>query len=152
MNYSGKRLRILLDSTYLLPMLGVDVNDIRDVIVGLKKLYDEGKATYYYSPYSLLEILGKISKSTYNEHRLRLGLTAIEEKFTKILPTINGYIKALKLKTKGFRDLIDLLLYTTAETNSILFLTRDKELVDFLLEHGENTSIILLEEQVHEIL
>ncbi len=152
MNYSGKRLRILLDSTYLLPILGVDVNDIRDVIIDLKKLYDKGKATYYYSPYSLLEILGKISKTTYNEHRLKLGLTAIEEKFTKILPTINGYIKALKLKTKGFRDLIDLLLYTTAETNSILFLTRDKELVDFLLEHGENTSIILLEEQVHEIL
>ncbi len=152
MNYSERRLRILLDSTYLLPMLGVDVNDIRDVIVGLKRLYDEGKATYYYSPYSLLEILGKISKSTYNEHRLKLGLTAIEEKFTKILPTINGYIKALKLKTRGFRDLIDLLLYTTAETNSILFLTRDKELVDFLLEQGENTSIILLEEQVHEIL
>ena len=152
MNYSGKRLRILLDSTYLLPILGVDVDDIRDVIVDLKKLYDEGKAVYYYSPYSLLEILGKISKSAYNEHRLKLGLTAIEEKFTKILPTIYGYIKALKLKTKGFRDLIDLLLYTTAKTNSVLFLTRDKELVDFLLEHGEDTSIILLEEQVHEIL
>jgi len=48
---------------------------------------------------------------------------------------------------KGFRDIIDLLLYTTSLTNNILFLTRDIELIKFLEDNGEDTSTILPEEK-----
>ena len=35
MNYSGK-IRILLDTTYILPIVGIDVEDIEKIIVLLK--------------------------------------------------------------------------------------------------------------------
>jgi len=51
------------------------------------------------------------------------------------------------LRRKGFRDIIDLLLYTTSLTNNISFLTRDIELIKFLEDNGEDTSTILPEEK-----
>ena len=51
------------------------------------------------------------------------------------------------MRRKGFRDIIDLLLYTTSLTNNILFLTRDIELIKFLEDIGEDTSTVLPEEK-----
>jgi len=76
----------------------------------------------------------------------RLGLLLVEEDFGQAHPTLEGYLKALELRRRGFPDLIDLLLYTTALSNGILFLTRDKHLHEFLSEEGEETGAILLEE------
>ncbi len=149
-SYSNKKLRILLDSTYLLPILGVDVEEIEKTLVVLKNLKVKQEAKYYYSPYSLLEILGKISRTKYDRDRLRLGLVALQENFESALPTIDGYIKALEYRARGFKDLIDLLLYFTAQSNNILFLTRDEELVEFLSIQNEDLSIILLENELLE--
>lgn len=44
---SSEKLRLLLDSTYLLPILGVEVEGIRNTLILLKKLRDEGKTEYY---------------------------------------------------------------------------------------------------------
>ena len=68
----------------------------------------------------------------YDEKRVHLGLISIGETFELIYPTIEGYIKALKLRSKGYKDLIDLLLYTTSMSRRLLFLTRDYELLEFL--------------------
>lgn len=55
-------------------------------------------------------------------------------------------MKALDLKKEGFKDFIDLLLYTTSLTRNLLFLTRDTALIDFLKDLGEETKSILYEE------
>lgn len=73
------------------------------------------------------------------------GLKVVYDEFIQVHPTIEGYIKALGLRSKGFRDLIDLLLYTTSLTRNLLFLTRDKALINFLQEQGESTEIIIYE-------
>ena len=59
-------------------------------------------------------------------------------------------MKALELRRRGFRDLIDLLLYATALTNGVLFLTRDAQLLRFLAEEGEDVCVVLLEEEFLE--
>jgi len=41
MSFSGK-VRILLDSIYLLPIIGVDIEGVGDVMLILTKLRDEG--------------------------------------------------------------------------------------------------------------
>ena len=151
MNSSAKN-RILLDSTYLLPMLGVKVRGTEDTLRKLKRLRDDKKAAFYYTPFSLLEVLGKISKTRYNASLVAMGLTAINEEFQLATPTLEGYLKALHLKSMGFKDLIDLLLYTTALTNNLLFLTRDERLIDFLKLHGQDTSPILREDELGELL
>lgn len=144
---SSNRLKLLLDSTYLLPILGVEVEGAGKVLGIPKKLREQGKAEYYYTPFSLLEILGKLSKISYDKERVARGLVSIEESFRIACPTADGYLKALELKAKGFKDLIDLLLYTTALTRKLLLISRDSQLIVFLEEHDEDTSCIVYEEE-----
>lgn len=147
---SSARLEILLDSTYILPIVGVEVKGIRDVLVVLRKLKKERKATFYYTTFNMVEILGKVAKYKYNYDIVYTGLSVIQEEFKLTYPTVKGYLKALKLKQEGFKDLIDLLLYTTSLTRNLLFLTRDNALVDFLESVGENLENILYEEEFLE--
>ncbi len=146
MNFSGK-VRILLDSTYLLPIVGVDVEGVGDVMLILKKLRDEGVAEYYYTQYNVLEILGKLGRINFDMERVTAGLLAIKEEFKQVNPSVKGWLKALELRSRGFRDLIDLLLYSTSLTHNINFLTRDKQLINFLRKCGEDISIIMYEEE-----
>lgn len=140
---SSKMLKLLLDSTYLLPIIGIQVEDIENALILLKKLRDEDKAEYYYTPFNLFEIIGRLSKLRYDPERVATGLMAIEEEFKLIQPTREGYLKVLALRAKGYRDLIDLLLYTTSQTTNITFLTRDYTLINFLNKHNEDISNIL---------
>jgi hypothetical protein len=71
----------------------------------------------------------------------------VEEEFVPADPTPRGYVKALELKRRGVRDLVDLLLYATALSRGLLLLTRDAQLLSFLADEREDTSIILLEEE-----
>ena len=107
---SSRTLKLLLDSTYLLPIVGVEVKDIENTLILLKKLRDKEEAEYYYTPFNLFEIVGKLSRLNYDINRVAIGLTAIEEEFKLIQPTHQGYLKALTLRAKGYRDLIDLSL------------------------------------------
>ena len=42
-----------------------------------------------------------------------MGINSIMESFQQAYPKPQSYMKALRLKSMGFNDLIDLLLYTT---------------------------------------
>jgi len=135
-----------LDTTYLLPIIGVYVDNAEKPLSILEKLYRSGAVEIFYTPFSLLEIVGKLSKLKYDKRRVEIGLKAIRSRFKMVTPTTRGYVKALELRRKGFRDLIDLLLYTTSKTRGLLLLTRDAALVEFLKTVGEDTSNIVLEE------
>jgi len=147
---SSRKLKLLLDSTYLLPIVGVEVEGIEEALILLKRLRDEEKAEYYYTPFNLFEIIGKLSRLNYDVNRVTIGLTAIEEEFKLIQPTRQAYLKALTLRAKGYRDLIDLLLYATSQTSDIIFLTRDYTLIKFLKENHEDISKILDEKKFLE--
>jgi len=145
MSFSNK---ILLDSIYLLPIVGVDVEGIGEIMSILKMLRERRGIEYYYTSFNILEIIGKLGKTRYDEERIYIGLSSIKEEFNLIHPTIKSYIKALKLKATGFKDLIDLLLYTTSLTNNIPLLTRDIHLIEFLKEHGETIDNIIYEKEL----
>ena len=151
MSYSP--LEILLDTTYLLPILGVDIPGIGEVLEAVEKLHEQDKAILFYSPFSLLEAIGKIAKMPHDVDRVRDGLSAIIESgvFRMALPSLDGYVGALIGRAKGFRDLIDLLLYMTARDNGIRFLTRDEKLIEFIKSVGEDTSVFLSEEELKSI-
>jgi len=140
------RLGLLLDTTYILPVLGVEVEGVERVLEALQRLRRRREVEIYYSCYSILEALWKLAKLGYDLEVVRRGLSLVEEDFSQAHPTLEGYLKALELRRRGFPDIIDLLLYATALSNGILFLTRDKHLHEFLSEEGEETSAILLEE------
>ncbi|MGC9137291.1 PIN domain-containing protein [Caldivirga sp.] len=135
-------MEILLDTTFLLPIVGVRVREVEEIMEKLWIKYRRGEVKVYYTDLNMLEIAWKLSKTSYNPV-IREGLLSIERNFTKIPLRHSSLLKALELKRKGFNDLIDLLLYTTAQDNDLMFLTLDRTLVNFLRSIGENVDIVL---------
>ncbi|MGC9178897.1 MAG: PIN domain-containing protein [Vulcanisaeta sp.] len=88
-----------------------------------------------------------LSRIDYDEDIVMRGLKIINDEFILTEPTIDGYIKALRLKHRGFNDLIDLLLYATAITGNLKLLTRDKSLIQFLIREGEPVNNVIPEEE-----
>lgn len=84
MNFSGK-LKVLLDSTYLLPIVGVEVEGIIDALLTLKKLRKLGILEVYYTYFNIIEILGKVSKLRYNSKIIYRGLSLVEEEFKLVV-------------------------------------------------------------------
>jgi len=130
--------------------MGIEIEGIERALSVLRKLRRERRARFYYTEFNILEILGKISKVEYDRNIVATGLSLVKEEFELIHPTVEGYMKALSLRRKGFKDLIDLLLYTTSLTHNLLFLTRDIILFNFLKNLGEEIGNILLEKDLIE--
>jgi len=147
-------LKVLLDTTYLLPILGVEIPDVGEVMEILRALYSEGRALLFYSPFSLLEAIGKIARMPHDPDRVRIGISAITESgvFEVALPSPGGYVEALRARARGFRDLIDFLLYVTARDNGLKFLTRDEELVGFVRDTGGDVSVFLNEDALRNFV
>ena len=146
-----EELKLLLDTTYLLPVVGISVENVDRVLKVLRTLYSQQRVALFYSPFSLLEIVGKLSKMSFDRKIVSLGLRSIREFFRPVQPTVMGYIKALDLRSRGFRDLIDLLLYATALSRGLTLLTRDESLVEFIESVGEDRSCIMLEKEFLEL-
>jgi len=138
---------MLLDTTYLLSIVGIEVKEVEKPLSILERMYRSGEVEIYYTPFSILEVIGKLSRMEYERRRVEIGLRSIRARFKVIYPTVAGYMKALELRRRGFRDLIDLLLYTTAKTRKLNFLTRDRELINFLNGAGEDTANVIFEEE-----
>ncbi len=150
MSSSGERIRLLLDTTYLLPIVGVWVEGVEEALLVLEKLYRSKRLEAFYTPFNLLEMIAKLSKMEVDARRVKLGLRSIRESFRVTHPTPSGYLLALQLRRRGFRDLIDLLLYATARSRGLRLLTRDKSLVSFLEKNGEDLKHVMLEEELVE--
>ena len=141
--------KVLLDSTYLLPIFGVAVKGIERVLEVLESLHRSRAIKIYYTCFNILEIISKISKMQYSVRMVEMGINSVMESFQQAYPKPQSYMKALRLKSMGFNDLIDLLLYTTSVDNSLKMLTRDKDLLEFLRKSGEGeaeTTIVMEEE------
>jgi predicted nucleic acid-binding protein len=137
-------MKVLLDTTFMLPMVGVSVKGIAsEVLNKLWQLRRSGEVELFYTEFNLLEILWVLSKLNYELPIVERGLKSIEKNMVKTQPKYSSLLKALELRKKGFHDVIDLLLYLTAKDNELLFLTYDAELKRFLEGVGEDVSIII---------
>ncbi|ABM80588.1 hypothetical protein Hbut_0734 [Hyperthermus butylicus DSM 5456] len=139
--------RVLLDTSYILPTLGVDVEGVKPVLERLKLLRSRGRVELYYSDFSLLEALAKAVKLGVPEHVVEQGITAIAAGYARADPDIRAWLLAARLRRDGLRDLIDALIYATAFTKGLHLLTRDVKLLEFLEKHGYPTNTILIESQ-----
>ena len=132
-------LRVLLDTSFLLPSLGVEVG--REVAKGLKNL-DEKEAEIYYSRYSVLESLwvvaGLLKNGEFDEKRFSLGLRSITDggRYRLLEEGAHAYSEGLRLYRLGHRDMIDNILYASSISHGLRFLTLDKELKNFIEDIG----------------
>ena len=137
---------ILLDSTFVLPTFGVEVEDIDDD--DLKTLKDSSKKVGLYCSYvSFVEILGKLARNSTesNFEAIDLAIRSLLESGTYgwVNPSAKAIALAFELRTKGHRDNIDNILYSTALDAGMRFLSMDEELKDFLSRKGYNTKIMI---------
>jgi len=131
--------RVLLDTSFILPTLGIDVGE--EILEGLRRLV-EVKAEIYYSPLSVLEALWVAARlcknAAFDEDRFKLGLKSIVEsgRYTKIPEKAEVFSEALRLRMLGHMDIIDNILYASSVTFNLKFLSLDTELKRFIQDRG----------------
>ena len=141
---SSTALKVLLDSTYLLPSFGIEVEGLQNEhIIQLREAVIKGKIRFYCLTVVWVEVIGKVFRES---QRLKLDLEEILDIAIKSLlesgfyewiqPTSEAVKLAFKLRKLGHRDNIDNLLYATSITNNMIFLTMDENFKNFLLKEG----------------
>jgi len=138
-------LKVLLDTTFILPTLGIDVGE--EALKGLKKLADV-KAEIYCSRFSILETLwiaARLSRDTnFNAESFRLGLRSVLEsgRYMKAEEDSEIFNEALRLYVMGHKDMIDNTLYATSTHLNLKLLTLDTQLKEFIKNKRLNDTLI----------
>ncbi|OYT26549.1 MAG: hypothetical protein B6V02_01470 [Thermoprotei archaeon ex4572_64] len=134
------RLKILVDTSFLLPALGIDVED--EVLECIKYFH---KVDVHYTELSLLEAFWKILKIiSMNDMDIVIeGLNAIRITYKLVIIPSTAYISAFKLYREGHKDFIDNLLYSTSRELNLKFLTIDYDFINFLRSRKYLTDNVL---------
>lgn len=138
-------LRVLLDTSFILPSLGIDVGE--EVSKGLKGIADI-KAEIYYSHFSILESLWVAARpstsATFNAESFNLGLRSIIEgdRYMKVEEDSKTFNDALKLYMLGHKDMIDNILYANSIRLNIKLLTLDNRLKEFIQQSRLKDTLI----------
>ena len=145
-------LKVLLDSTYLLPTFGIEVEGLLDEhLARLREIAVKGRVRFYCLTVAWIEVIGKVCRES---QRLKIDLgeetinTAIKSLLTSgfyewIQPSSNAVKLAFKLRMLGHKDIIDNLLYATSVVNDMVFLTMDEDLENFLMKRGFKTDNLM---------
>jgi predicted nucleic acid-binding protein len=136
-------LRVLLDTSFLLPSFGVDVGEeVYECLEFISARRDRVRVCY--SPYSLLEAVLVLLREV-RQGRLRLGdaVEIIKEGAANVIYGLEAseiapeaFSLAIELYDMGLRDIFDALLYSTAATSGMTFLTLDRGLAEFVEKRG----------------
>lgn len=142
--------RILLDTSFLLPILGFETS--RRVMNAFHRL---GSYELYYNDISILEALWKIVKVIEGRKdqvsRIVEGLRAVRD--TMKYAPIDGEAaaNALYMYNLGHRDVIDNLLYSISLSGRLKLLTIDEELAEFVEKHNLPRDPIITPEQLDRL-
>jgi len=123
-------MKVLLDTSLLLPTLGIEVEKADKI---LKRLRDH---ELYYSDFSILECLWVVNslkkKGKFDYDSFESGIKSILECYAKADINAEIVLKAFEIYEMGHKDIIDCLLYSTALHNNMKFASLDDELKKFV--------------------
>jgi hypothetical protein len=131
---------ILLDTSFLLPTLGFNV-DNQLVYDALKKIADS-TIDVHYSDINLLECswqaASAIKRNEFDAGTYRTGLRSIakSERYRIVRITNEAYVNAVHLYELGNQDMMDNLLYSIAYSFQMRFLTLDLPFIQFLIDNN----------------
>jgi len=138
-------LKVLLDTTFLLPSLGIHVGE--EVSKCLQKLA-HAEASIYCSRFTLLEALWVaaklLSSRNFNAESFRLGLrSALESgRYMKVEEDSEIFNEAMRLHILGHKDMIDNILYASSTRLNLKLLTLDTELKKFINAKGLDDTLV----------
>lgn len=126
-------MRVLLDTSLLLPTLGIEVERADKI---LKRLRDH---ELYYSEFSILECLWVVNslkkKGKSDRESFETGIRSIFECYAKAEINAEIVLRAFEIYEMGHRDIVDCLLYSTASKNNMKFASLDDELKGFVKDN-----------------
>ena len=144
MSSRGKAMRILLDTSFILPTLGIAVSGVTPEAI--KFLAEVPQTEIYYSRFSVLESLWvatripetKLDAYTYakfDAEAFQLGLRSIIEghRYKRVEEDSEIFKEAFRLYRLGHKDMIDNILYASGVSLGLLLLTLDDQLKKFVL-------------------
>ncbi len=127
-------MRVLLDTSLLLPTLGIDVEGADEILKRLKN------KELYYSDFSILECLWVVSslkkKGKFDRDSFESGIKSIFEFYSRADVNAEIVLKAFEMYELGHKDMIDCLLYSTVLCNNMKFASLDKELRRFVKDNN----------------
>lgn len=139
-------MRILLDTSFLLPTLGIDVgDDVRECLERLNNV----TVKIHYSRFSLLEALWiaarLVKNGSFDMERFVQGLRSIVEsgRYVKVNEDYWVFKEALEMYVLGHKDMIDNILYAASASLNLKLLTVDSELKEFIRGKRLKDTIIL---------
>ena len=146
----AKRLKVLLDSSYILPSLGIEVEGLsNDDLLRLELLRTKNLVQFFYSGVVWIEILPKAVKE-YSKKGLQLSDDIVQRAVESLMETAShiepgpvAVTEALRLKQLGHDDMIDNLLYGMAIENNLHLLSMDRNLKLFLKENGLHHNVLI---------
>ena len=143
-------LGILLDTSFLLPLLGIDVTSSK-IHTGWKKLQSSSNEIFYtdLSLYEATRVAArKIRSDEFDSNRFRVGVNSIVlgGEFNKALLQPDAYNQALDYWIMGHHDLFDNLLYVISLRSELGFLTIDEDLRNFIEENDLPNTLISVTE------
>jgi predicted nucleic acid-binding protein len=140
---------ILLDTSFLLPTLGINVSGATEEGI---KILSEADTELYYSRFSILESLWvatrTVSDSAFCDESLRPGLKSIIEsgRYERVEEDSEIFSEAFRLYGLGHKDMMDNILYASAIRLGLILLTLDDELRKFVLEKRLKDAFISVSE------
>jgi len=153
--------KILVDTTYLLPVFGIEVDGLTDEdLLKIRELVLKAKIKLYCLSIIWIELIGKIYKASL-EHRVRLSNSELmyrikslfNPKYYKwINPSPKSILIAYKLRVMGHKDLIDNLLYATSITRKMYLMTMDKEFKRFLESRKISTENVIDHKELSNLI
>ena len=148
MKSNSAKLKILLDTSFLLPTLGISVSG--DTQRGIEILAETEGIEIYYSRFSILESLWVATRTIHDDasyvESLGPGLRSIMEegRYRLVEEDSEIFREAFSLFRLGHKDMIDNMLCATAARHSLYLLTVDEELRKFILEKQLKDKILLM--------
>jgi len=137
------KLRILLDTSFILPSLGINTG--KEALKGLRMLA-KTETEIHYSRFSILESLWVAARMTGGilDEAFNTGLRSILEggRYKEVKEDSKVFSEALRLYIQGHRDMIDNILYTASVNLDLKLLTVDKELKEFIRKNGLEDTLI----------
>lgn len=131
---------LLLDTTYVLPLFGIEISLDDSFREEIKQLWKNGVNNYkiYLSSASIIESVYKLNREYRNlkdseilDRYHTILPTIIRSKIVKIIdPFLNPVIAetSMKIREYGHKDLMDCWIAASAIQINAIFLTEDKEL------------------------
>lgn len=137
---------VLLDTSFMLPTLGIDVAEVTTRDLEIMRDVSR-KANFYCSYVSFVEIFGLLGKKfrRTDGSAVRTGIKSLLESgaYRWANPSSEAIGLAFELRIKGHKDNIDNILYSTALSSGMLLLSLDAELKRFLQENGYRSDMMV---------